>query len=66
MNAPTSNPPIERQRLDVDIACVGLGPAMGGFLATLSRGVLNADGPPAVESATMPGMPPKGHDVFHR
>ena len=43
--------------MDVDIACVGFGPAMGGFLTTLSRKLLNEDGTPAIESATMPGMP---------
>ena len=52
-------PAIERQRMDVDIACVGFGPAMGGFLATLSKQLLNPDGTPAIESATMPGMPPQ-------
>ena len=26
---------IERQEMAVDIACVGFGPAMGGFLTTL-------------------------------
>ena len=43
--------------MDVDIACVGFGPAMGGFLTTLSRKLLNTDGTPAIESASMPGMP---------
>jgi len=43
--------------MDVDIACVGFGPAMGGFLTTLSRKLLNDDGTPAIESGTMPGMP---------
>lgn len=50
---------VERQRMDVDIVCVGFGPAMGGFLTTLSRQVLKEDGSPALESATMPGMPPQ-------
>ena len=50
---------IERPRIDVDIACVGFGPAMGGFLTTLSRQLLNPDGTPAVESSTMPGGPPQ-------
>ena len=45
--------------MDVDIVCVGFGPATAGFLTTLSKGLLNADGTPAVESATMPGMPPQ-------
>ncbi len=43
--------------MDVDIVCVGFGPAMGGFLTTLSRGLLNEDGSPAFESAAVPGMP---------
>ena len=43
--------------MDVDIACVGFGPAMGGFLTTLSRKLLNDDGTPAIESGTMPGLP---------
>ena len=41
----------------MDIACVGFGPAMGGFLTTLSRKLLNDDGTPAIESGTMPGLP---------
>ncbi len=52
-------PQIERQRMDADIVCVGFGPATAGFLATLSKQLLNADGSPAVESAVMPGMPPQ-------
>ena len=48
---------IERQQMEVDIACVGFGPAMGGFLTTLSRSMVNADGSPALESAASPGMP---------
>src|SRR5450755_3089061 len=43
--------------MDIDIACVGFGPAMGGFLTTLSRKLLKDDGTPAIESASMPGMP---------
>ena len=43
--------------MDVDIACVGFGPAMGGFLTTLSRHLQNEDGTPAVESSSAPGMP---------
>jgi len=49
----------ERQQMDVDIVCVGFGPAAAGFLTTLSRGLLNADGTPAVDSRVMPGMPPQ-------
>jgi electron-transferring-flavoprotein dehydrogenase len=48
---------IERASIDVDIACVGFGPATGGFLTTLSRKLLNDDGTPAIESKVMPGMP---------
>ncbi|MGB7496108.1 MAG: hypothetical protein WBR26_13740 [Candidatus Acidiferrum sp.] len=49
--------PIERQQMQVDIACVGFGPAVGGFLTTLTRQLLNADGTPKFESTTMPGAP---------
>ena len=45
--------------MDADIVCVGFGPATAGFLATLSKQLVNADGTPAVESAVMPGMPPQ-------
>jgi electron-transferring-flavoprotein dehydrogenase len=48
---------IERQQMTVDIACVGFGPAMGGFLTTLSRSLLNPDGSVRLESAASPGMP---------
>jgi electron-transferring-flavoprotein dehydrogenase len=48
---------IERQQMAVDIACVGFGPAMGGFLTTLSRVLLNPDGSVRLESATSPGLP---------
>lgn len=48
---------IERQTMDVDIACVGFGPAMGGFLTTLSRAAAPADGQPPLESRAMAGMP---------
>ena len=41
----------------VDIACVGFGPAMGGFLTTLSRKLLNPDGTPRFESESLPGAP---------
>jgi electron-transferring-flavoprotein dehydrogenase len=48
---------IERPQMAVDIACVGFGPAMGGFLTTLSRSLLNPDGSARLESATAPGSP---------
>ena len=50
-------PAIERATIDVDIACVGFGPATGGFLTTLSRQLLNEDGSPAIESKAAPGLP---------
>jgi electron-transferring-flavoprotein dehydrogenase len=52
-----SNETVERQQLEVDIACVGFGPAMGGFLTTLSRALNKEDGTPALESSVVPGMP---------
>ncbi|HSB72588.1 MAG TPA: 4Fe-4S ferredoxin [Candidatus Methylomirabilis sp.] len=45
--------------MEVDIACVGFGPAMGGFLTTLSRRLLREDGTPLVESRILPGLPPQ-------
>jgi len=45
--------------MDVDIVCVGFGPATAGFLTTLSRQLVNDDGTPAVESAAVAGMPPQ-------
>src|SRR5512136_1001184 len=56
---PTQDSGVDRQTMDVDIVCVGFGPAMGGFLTTLARGLTNADGTPAVESCATPGMPPQ-------
>jgi len=50
---------IDRPRIDADIVCVGFGPATAGFLTTLSKQLLNADGTPAVESAVAPGLPPQ-------
>ncbi len=50
-------PGIERQEMSVDIACVGFGPAMGGFLTTLSRKLMNEDGTPHLESTASRGMP---------
>ena len=58
MSAASSEPSaIERQQMTVDIACVGFGPAMGGFLTTLSRSLLNADGSVRLESTASPGLP---------
>jgi electron-transferring-flavoprotein dehydrogenase len=55
--AATEQQRIDRQQMTVDIACVGFGPAMGGFLTTLSRSLLHPDGSVRLESATSPGMP---------
>jgi electron-transferring-flavoprotein dehydrogenase len=52
-------PEIDRQQMEVDIACVGFGPATGGFLTTLTRGLMKPDGTPVAESKAMPGMPPQ-------
>ena len=47
-----------RQQMAVDIACVGFGPAMGGFLTTLSKGLgQHPDGTPAIGSKAAPGLP---------
>jgi len=43
--------------MEVDIACVGFGPATGGFLATLTRAWNRNPGDPAFESTVAPGMP---------
>lgn len=45
--------------MDVDIVCVGFGPATGGFLTTLSRGLQPKEGEEPIESTAMPGMPPQ-------
>jgi electron-transferring-flavoprotein dehydrogenase len=48
---------IDRPRLEADIVCVGFGPATAGFLSTLAKQLVHADGTPAVESAVAPGLP---------
>lgn len=55
MHREPKEPEIERQSLEVDIACVGFGPAMGGFLTTLSQKLSSSE--TQVESKAMPGMP---------
>jgi len=54
---PATTVETERQAMEVDIACVGFGPAMGGFLTTLARQWTEAPDDPAFASRTMPGMP---------
>ena len=46
-----------RQSMDVDIACVGFGPAMGGFLATLTKEWNTHPDDLAFASKVVPGMP---------
>jgi len=43
--------------MDVDIVCVGFGPATGGFLTTLQKELVDENGMPKIESKVMPGMP---------
>ena len=46
-----------RQTMEVDVVCVGFGPAAAGFLTTLGRSLVRQDGTPAIESRVAPGMP---------
>jgi electron-transferring-flavoprotein dehydrogenase len=48
---------IERQTMEADIACVGFGPAMGGFLTTLNRAWIENPADAAFESKVAPGQP---------
>jgi electron-transferring-flavoprotein dehydrogenase len=43
--------------MEVDIACVGFGPAMGGFLTTLTHAWQQHPDDPAFASRVAPGMP---------
>jgi len=43
--------------MEVDIACVGFGPASAAFLTTVTREIMNEDGSIKLESQKMPGMP---------
>jgi electron-transferring-flavoprotein dehydrogenase len=52
-----AEPDIERQTMEVDIACAGFGPATGGFLTTLTRAWSENPADPAFESRVAPGMP---------
>jgi electron-transferring-flavoprotein dehydrogenase len=47
----------ERPSMDVDIVCVGFGPAAGGFLTTLANALGKPEDAAAFESRTAPGMP---------
>jgi electron-transferring-flavoprotein dehydrogenase len=50
-------PEMDGASMDIDIACVGFGPAMGGFLTTLTQAWTENPSDPAFESKVMPGMP---------
>jgi electron-transferring-flavoprotein dehydrogenase len=54
--APQSNE-IDRQTMEVDIACAGFGPATGGFLTTLTQAWNRNPADPVFESRVAPGMP---------
>lgn len=47
---------MHRPVVEVDIACVGFGPATAGFLTTLSRGIAAE---PQLGSEVLPGCPPQ-------
>lgn len=47
----------ERQKMDVDIVCVGFGPATAGFLTTLTRAMQQDPAAEHFQSKAMPGMP---------
>ena len=48
---------VERQTMDVDIACAGFGPATGGFLTTLAQAWSQNPSDPVFESRVASGMP---------
>ncbi len=48
---------IERQTMEVDVACAGFGPAMGGFLTALTQAWKENPADAAFESKVAPGMP---------
>jgi electron-transferring-flavoprotein dehydrogenase len=48
---------VERQSMEVDLVCVGFGPATGGFLTTLSRAMQDPETQPFLVSKAVPGMP---------
>ncbi len=50
-------PDLDRQSMEVDIACAGFGPAMGGFLSTLTGEWTEHPDDPAFQSKVAPGMP---------
>jgi electron-transferring-flavoprotein dehydrogenase len=48
---------LARESLDVDVACVGFGPATGGFLTTLVEAMSRSPEAPAFRSRAVPGLP---------
>ena len=52
---PTEYPEIDRASMEVDIACVGFGPATGGFLSTLTKAWTENPADPAFESKVLRG-----------
>jgi electron-transferring-flavoprotein dehydrogenase len=48
---------VDRQTIELDIACAGFGPATGGFLNTLTRAWTANPADPIFESRVAPGMP---------
>jgi len=55
--AESSGTSVYRETMDVDIACAGFGPAMGGFLTTLTRAWTEHPEDPTFESRVAPGTP---------
>ena len=53
----SSTPGIERSTIEADIACVGFGPGMGGFLTTLNQAWMENPADPMFESKVAPGLP---------
>src|SRR5215469_10197075 len=53
----TGEDAVERPQMEVDIACVGFGPAMGGFLTTLAQASADPANNETFSSAASPGMP---------
>ncbi len=47
----------ERQSMNVDIVCVGFGPATAGFLSEITKKITAEDGSVNLPSRVMPGMP---------
>ncbi len=57
MSTPLQGPELDCQTMEVDIACAGFGPAMGGFLTTLTQAWNEDPADTAFESCSAPGMP---------